>query len=174
MDGAYITSEKQASIMTTLKGFFTSCAEYFAGMEKPEHRFLIRGGLAFGPVIHGADISPACNPELGKTAEYKQNLLFGMPMIQANRCELLAPPFGLYLDESARAFAAEGSAPFSGVWQKWWDKELPDGFLNRLYEHFTWCEANWRRVEYKLERVREHSEMARQYFGNIENEKKGA
>lgn len=170
MDGAYITSETQASILATLRGFFTSCAVYFAGTEKPEHRFLVRGGLAFGPVIHGADIIPACNAELGHSQEYKRNLLFGIPMIQANRSEALAPPFGLYLDESARAFAGEGSVPFSGVWQQWWEKELPPGFLKRLNEHFAWCEAHWRRIEYKLERLKEHSEMARQYFGSMKLE----
>jgi hypothetical protein len=174
MDGAYITSEKQAPMLATLRGFFKLCAEYFAGTEKPGHRFLVRGGLAFGPVIHGADISAACNAELGNMQEYKQSLLFGIPMIQANSSEALAPPFGLYLDESARAFAGEGATPFSGVWQKWWDKELPEGFLKRLYEHFGWCEANWRRVEYKLERVKEHTEMAHQYFGSADGENKPA
>jgi hypothetical protein len=164
MDGAYITSEKRAPIMETLRGFFGLCAEYFEVTDKPEHRFLVRGGLAHGPVVHGSDIPSACNKDLSKNPEYSRNLLFGIPMIQANRSESLAPPFGLYLDESVRSFSEPGAQPFSGVWWKWWSA-IPKGFLDRLEEHFHWCEKNWRRIEYKEDRLKEHFDMARQYFG---------
>lgn len=167
MDGAYITAEKKKAITGVLTNIFMRCAEYFAATEEPEHRFLMRGGLAYGPVIHGGDITKPCNDQLGGSGSYKDNLLFGIPMIQSNRAEGFAPPFGIYLDESSRAFANTGSSPLSGVWFKWWNAAapLPQGFTERLREHLKWCKENWRRIEYREDRLKEHPDMAIQYFG---------
>jgi len=170
MDGAYIVCEEFGPIKNMLDGTFTLCANYFSSTDRPEHRFMIRASLSFGPVIDGADISAPCNAELAKTEFYKQSLLFGMPVIQAFKSDNFAPPFGIYLHESTRAFSGENSSPLSGVWLKWWrNEEFPSSFVERLYEHFAWCESNWLRIEYKLDRIKAHAEMAHQYFGTLDN-----
>ena len=164
LDGAYITAEKQKTIMDSLKAVFTECAKYFAAQATPEHRFLIRGGLAYGPVIHGSEINKHCNKELGEDPDYRKNLLFGMPMVQANRGEGNAPPFGMFIDESARAFGADGKT-FSGLWFKWWKDSPPVGFTKRLQEHFEWAEAHSHGIGYDEKSLKAHYKMARQYFG---------
>ena len=165
MDGAYVTSVAREPIESTLRGFFECCAEYFAATERDEHRFLVRGGLAYGPVIHGRDISSNCSRELAKDEPYKSSLLFGIPVVQANRCEALAPPFGVYVDESARSFAPSDSRTFSGLWWRWWTGDSPpDAFTARIRKHFDWCENNWRRIEYSQDRIKEHRDLARQYM----------
>jgi len=165
MDGAYITCEERPPIIETLRDIYVQCAEYIASTAKPGHRFLMRGGLAFGPVIHGSDITSTSSYELGKNPDYTRSLLFGMPMIQANRAEGFAPPFGLYLAESVRNHTSGRDFPLSGVWWKWWKHALPAGFTERLREHFNWCLSNWRSLEYQEDRVKEHYDLARQYFG---------
>lgn len=166
MDGAYITSEKKDPMVKTLTGFLMLCAQYFASEPKAEHRFMVRGGLAYGPVIHGCDITTSHNQELGNAEDYRKNLLFGIPMIQANRGEGQAPPFGIFLDESVRSFSGHGAKVFSGVWWKWWNgtNRLPDGFTDRLQEHFKWSTEHCHRIEYPEDRLKLHSKLAKQYF----------
>ena len=151
-------------MLEALNQIFRTCAEYFASRDKYEHRFLIRGGLAFGPVIHGADITTECNPDLASNEAYRDNLLLGMPMVQSNRAETSAPPFGIFIDESARAFSPSGSKPFSGLFYKWWNNDLPAGFSERLKEHFQWAASNSFSIAYPAAKAKEHEEMARQYF----------
>jgi hypothetical protein len=169
LDGAYITSEKKSAMTDALSIIFRTCAEYFASQAKYEHRFLIRGGLAFGPVIHGSEITTQCNPELGDNERYRSNLLLGMPMVQSNRAESSAPPFGLFVDESARAFSASGSKSFSGLFYKWWKRDLPEGFLPRLTQHLQWAAANSFSIGYPKEKAKEHEEMAQQYFNGAQS-----
>ena len=50
-----------------------------------EHRFLVRGAIAKGKIQHGESVPKEACPYMGTEKEYKKQLLFGMPMIQA--CE---------------------------------------------------------------------------------------
>ncbi len=170
LDGAYITAEKRAPMLEALNSIFRTCAEYFASQEDYERRFLIRGGLAFGPVIHGADISKDCNRDLGENKQYRDNLLLGMPMVQSNRAEGSAPPFGIFIDESARAFSASNTKPLSGLFYKWWNNDLPTGFAARLEEHFRWASSNSFSIGYPVAKAKEHEEMARQYFNGAQSD----
>ena len=62
----------------------------------------MKGALAKGTLQHGSQISSEVSPVMASRVGYKQHLLFGMPMIQAFNAEKNAPPFGIYIHESAR------------------------------------------------------------------------
>lgn len=70
--------------------------------ETNNHRFIVRGALAKGTIQHGRKISSEVSPDMAPRSGYKQHLLFGIPMIQAFNAEKQAPPFGIYIHESAR------------------------------------------------------------------------
>jgi hypothetical protein len=169
MDGLYVASSNQLLMFEFLRSVFVDVAQSFVEAEQHWYRFVIRGALAFGPVVHGAAVPPAASHAL-KTAvggPYKNAILLGMPMVQAHLFEKNAPPFGLFVHESARAFAPEGATPLHHVWWKWGNptnektwKAVP----STLTAYFQWCCDNADFILYNRERIKVHDELARQYF----------
>lgn len=165
MDGAYITSTAQKEILKMLKGVFTDCAQYFLDTAEPRHRFLVRAGLAFGPVVHGGTINEKVCITIANDSSYSASLLFGIPIVQAYRSEGSAPPFGLSLDESARAFAPPRTKPLKGLWYEWWKNGGPPiGFKEALLGHLDWCKSHHLGIEYPIDRLNIHRQMVEQYF----------
>ena len=112
MDGLYALSQSQQDMLRFLEGVFTCCAEDFIHTSEPEHRFVIRAALAYGPMMRGENLPAAAsqpqgdapNP-LGASIAYREQILIGLPMVQAHSSEGKAPPFGVYVHESARSFS---------------------------------------------------------------------
>jgi hypothetical protein len=166
MDGFYVAAKAQQDMLNFLSGVFSRAAEEFNAAIKKHHRFLIRGGLAFGPVIHGGSVTD-CAPELKEAAEYSKQLLLGLPMVQAHLSERDAPPFGVYVHESARSFAPEGSECIHWIWWRWGTPETKqtwDKLKGKLDAHFTWCEERAEAIGYSEERIKVHKKMVAQYF----------
>jgi hypothetical protein len=117
MDGLYIASSNQAAILDFLRSVFSAIAETFINETENMHRFIVRGALAFGPVIHGANVKSSAAKVFGTPAggNYKDAILLGMPMVQSHLAEKDAPPFGIFVHESARAFAPAGAVPLHHV-----------------------------------------------------------
>jgi hypothetical protein len=132
------------------------------------HRFCIRGGLAFGPVIHGRDCGP-CAVELQNNPAHRDKILLGMPMVQAHLAERGAPPFGVFVHESARVFALVGIDPLRWVWWKWGIGNASaqatwTTLKGQLPDYLDWCEKRSQTIEYLTERIRAHKNMVTQYF----------
>jgi hypothetical protein len=175
MDGLYACAPSQAALFAFMASVFEQCADEFAS-KKPEdslHRFIIRAAIAFGPVIHGASVPDAAFKPAGEKANpvaanptYKNAILMGLPMVQAHECERLAPPFGVYVHESARAFAPQGENPLHQVWWRW--ASPADGtwkrVLNALREHYEYFSKRSRSLQYDADRMKVHREMAEEYF----------
>lgn len=174
MDGLYVATADQAAMLNFLKNIFIECAKEFNSIpaNQPHHRFIIRGALAYGPVVHGSSVpdnvftpNRGVNP-FGQLPNYKNAIMLGMPMVQAHTSETNAPPFGLYIHESARTFAPPGQEPIHHVWWKWAAKSDPTwkALKTTIISHFKWCQKNSFALEYKPERITVHLQMSEQYM----------
>lgn len=101
MDGVHVVVESLDDMRDAIDKIMTCLAEVFLA-ETNNHRFIVKGALATGTIQHGSKISSEVSPDMAPRIGYKQHLLFGMPMIQAFNAEKQAPPFGIYIHESAR------------------------------------------------------------------------
>lgn len=166
MDGFYVAAKRQADMLGFLRTVYRQVADEFISATKPHHRFMIRGGLAFGPVIHG-DTVGGCSPELKEKSNYANQILLGLPMVQAHLSERDAPPFGVFVHESARSFAPEGSDSLHWIWWCWENPESKNTWVQlgaKLKEHFNWCKERAQAIGYSEERIEVHKKMVAQYF----------
>jgi hypothetical protein len=166
MDGFYASASDKNRMLTFLRNIFRSVAEEFNTTTESHHRFMIRGGLAFGPVIHGHDVGP-CAAELQNNSSYRDSVLLGMPMVQAHLSERDAPPFGVFVHESARVFAEDGTSPLHWIWWKWKREEESETWNTlklQLIAHLDWCKARAQAILYSQDRIEAHKKMVEQYF----------
>lgn len=47
------------------------------------HKYIIKGALAYGPIVHGKDVPESCNELVAYNKEYISSILLGLPMIEA-------------------------------------------------------------------------------------------
>jgi hypothetical protein len=166
MDGFYAAAANRKQMLDFLLSVYKSVAEEFNAPVKPHHRFMIRGGLAFGPVIHGEGVGK-CAPELGNNPGYSKSILLGLPMVQAHLSEREAPPFGVFVHESARTFAPEKTEPLHWIWWPWKNNESAatwNALREQLNAHFKWCKERAQAIGYSLDRIETHEKMVEQYF----------
>lgn len=166
MDGIYITSPSKNEIMNCVCKIFSSCIYDFLMEKEERYCYLIKGSLAYGPIYHGKDISEECNHIFKNNKEYKNSLLLGLPMIQAFMGEKFAPPFGIYIDESARMFAPENQTPFSCKWYRWDinQKISSQEIIERMSNYFLYVCKHSIQLNYPLEDLKRHVSMFNDYF----------
>jgi hypothetical protein len=177
MDGIYVTCPDQDVILEFLSRTYHDCAEEFikTPQKKFEHKFLIRGALAYGPIIHGSTLPAGIFQQpngplhaIASNAKYLSALLIGIPMVQSHEYERQAPPFGIFVHESARSFSPPLPAkPIHFRWWKWgyrfnsayWPK-----MKKELANYFSHCMNSRFSIDYEKEKIEMHSEKANQYF----------
>lgn len=160
MDGAYITTESEIVMEKFIKQLFYSLSNTLIGEDNDYHRFLIKGALAYGPVIHGHDIPNTCTNCFSDNRKYVDSILLGIPMIQACKGEKSAPPFGIYCDESARI----ASKTFAHRWHKWFAKNHAAKVARAVQSYFDYSKEHYYELDYPKEKILEHEEKAKQYF----------
>lgn len=168
MDGVYATAGEGATMEGFLRSVFKSAAEEFVGKEKPWFRFVVRGSVAKGQVYHGADLKPDASWRLRDSPFYRDHILLGVPMVDAYLGETEAPPFGLYVHESALHFTSESSFPFD-VWWRWYgssDNQLVDKLREALGAYYDWCTRESKAIGYPPGRIRLHRGQAMLYLSN--------
>jgi hypothetical protein len=120
-DGTYVISQKKSELITVLQHTMALLAARFIATHQQQDRCLMRGGIAYGPVYMGEGLSSGIKlKKLREHSEFLRHVIFGPPIIQAFRSEHLAPPYGIAIDESARAFAADNERPFQMTHWLWW------------------------------------------------------
>lgn len=167
MDGLYAATPTQDGILKFLEGVFSSLATEFIAEKHALHRFLLRGGLAYGPVIHGAGIGAEASDTLAANVQYRDAILLGMPMVQAHQIESLAPPFGIAVHESARAFSPEGTEPLHVAWLRWSNspKNAPWATAEKaILAHLDYFEKRSGPLSYPKDRIAAHRQMVQEYF----------
>jgi len=177
-DGVFIVSKHKAEIIAMVQEVMALMASVFVAKSAPQDRFLMRGGLAFGPVYGADELTPGVGSNRMKAKNgFLSNVIFGPPIIQAYKVEVLAPPFGIAVHESARSFSEPGEAPFRLTHWFWWQhhKEVAPslsashGNLKEvlsidLKEHFKWMKATLLLHGIPAEKVTDWSTRCDQYF----------
>lgn len=167
MDGVFATTTSQAALFQFIPGVFERLAATFVHTPDHKHRFLSKAAIAYGPTIAGSAIPAAASQVLAASPDYRDSILLGMPMVQAFRGERLAPPFGVFVDESARAFAPTGLAPIPHAWWRWYQPGQDAQHLrDELDAYFQWCSGRSASLLYARERLDEHRDLAAQYFAD--------
>jgi hypothetical protein len=176
LDGVYAVTTQFHDLMAFLGCVFVRNALGFILDGNPLHRNMIRAGVAYGPVYqgHGGWEGSARL----RDSEYGQRILFGIALAQAYEAERRsAPPFGIAIDESARAFAAPDARVLAGLYWRWWvmrsgeagakDRTVARALQLSLEEHYDWLEAHPHELSYPADRSREHRQRLQEYFDDI-------
>jgi len=165
MDGIYACATERATIEAFLSFVFRSVAKEFVQCVRLDFRFMVRAAVAHGAVYHGANLSKKASWTLGQHPEYRQQILLGMPMVHAHLGEPEAPPFGVYVDESAVGFAS-GPYPFD-VWWRWYseaDADLVASLRTELSSYYDNCTQEAAASGYDVSRIRIHRGQASLYL----------
>lgn len=163
MDGAYVVSEKWSVLNDFISDFYMCLGRLMVATSEIDECFLIRGGVAFGPVIIGKDISAEVSAELSNDDSYRQRLICGFPLILSYECEGKAPPFGVYIDTSVRIAESGG---VSGIWLHGWSKDsvLTKALPKKIGEYFSAAKLKNEELLYDREKLVRHEMLAQQYW----------
>jgi hypothetical protein len=152
-DGIFIVSTKKREFISLLGHAMIMLSANFIAVPRPHDRFLLRGGIAYGPVYFGEMLNGGLRPKKFRDgASFMNSLMFGPALIQAYRSENSAPPYGIAVHESARAFHPPDEQPFRMTHWMWWAPneevdypqrippltELKDCLSEDLVKHFQW------------------------------------
>ena len=151
-DGVFIVANSKQSIISMLGRIFILLAANFIATPRPHDRFLLRGGVAYGPVYFGDQIRGGVSPKSFRDKmTILDSVMFGPAIIQAYKVEALAPPYGVAVHESARSFCPENCSPFLLTHWPWWAPNEQVGYPDsaplttmkdclavELDDHFKW------------------------------------
>lgn len=167
MDGAFLVTEDWPVLKDVLSDIMFNLATLFC-KERDEHRFLARGGIAFGRLFHGSKLECDASYDLNKHPEIRNSIVIGLAVLSAYAAESKAPPFGFAIDDSAKMFAPPGKNPLSGNWWPWFDRRDPEDYIRELAHHlneyYQFLSRNANNLDYKPERQRVHKAMIEEYF----------
>lgn len=169
IDGIYACSASQKAVLNFLNRVNSALAITFILEPVSLHKFMIRSGLAYGPVITGKE-TLACAAELRENSKQVNQIFFGAPLTQAFQIEKKAAPFGVALHESVRSFAPNKEIPMSGTYWKWWKHPQENALALELFEslekYYTWCLAHTAMLAYDKADIERHIELAKEYFSD--------
>jgi hypothetical protein len=171
IDGLYVTSEDLNPLMFFMSEVLRSMAAEFLMLGNWE-RSMVRGAVSYGPVILGRESIDGS--EILQATRYCDSILLGMPLSQAYAAERLAPPFGVYVHESARAFAPANAQPMTTVFWRWWRtnkvaQELVLALPKEIESYFDWCRKHTAQIEYPVDRIEVHHRLATEYLRDLES-----
>jgi hypothetical protein len=113
IDGVYLVGEHKADFLAATRATMRDLALTFLH-RTPENRFLVRGGIAYGSILHGENIAEL-HSDLSTDQQYARCLALGISIGQAYGAEKNSPPFGYYVDMTARSAASFNDAPYTSA-----------------------------------------------------------
>jgi hypothetical protein len=123
-DGIFISSQNKKELCQIIRSTLMLLAGRFISKHDPQDRFLARCAIAFGPTFSGQRLADQLmGAQKRKPPATLQQVIFGSPVIQAYQAERHAPPYGVFVHESARAFAPNGERPFRSTLWRWWQPD---------------------------------------------------
>lgn len=163
-DGAYLVGGHR-EVLETVGAVLNETAILFMTEADGLQRYMIRGALAFGDVVHGHSAKKGLHRNQ-PTKEMVGRVLLGNPTAVAHRGEGMASPFGLYVDQSARRM----NRLMSPLYRWWLAPHFKTCVANKTFlvrkieDHIDWCLAHPIQTSYKRDRADEHRVLAREYF----------
>jgi hypothetical protein len=192
MDGVYVTSPTRADMQEVLKSAFCELAREFINKPSIKHMHMMRAGLAFGPTLHGTDTGEAfygtyhgytTTREMFKESDLddvRRHVVLSPAMILAYEAERSAPPFGIFVDDSAKSYPqlteGTGGGFRSSLYQWWTGDEAAREVAGKLYDQIEFylnkSETHSVGVQYAKERIEKHRILATEYFGGLLKDEK--
>jgi class 3 adenylate cyclase len=167
MDGVYGFVRERAVLETCLTDILAALGNVFVQERVSSSRFMVRAGVAFGPIVPGTALAEGALI-LKRNRAYLGGTAIGMAISHAYEAESCAPPFGVYIHESARAFAprTEGAYPYRVNLWRWFKDHDPLTWAMRrtLVHHFDWVGKNPAAAQYETEAYCRHRALAVEYF----------
>jgi len=188
MDGIYITSPTREDMQNVLKSAFCELAREFINKPGVKNMHMMRAGLAFGPTLHGADIKDEAfygtyrgyitTREMFENSsidDVRHHVLLSPAMVVAYEAERHAPPFGVYVDDSAKTYPQlvenSGGGFKSSLYQWWGGDEAARQIAAKLYEQIVFylntSETHSVGLQYPREIIERHRVLAKEYFGGL-------
>ena len=193
MDGMYVTSPSRDTLQSVIRRAYVELAKEFVDHADVNKHFLIRGAVAFGTTLHGADVPddafiPGSGTTKKKNAEKfgksklndtRSALLLSSVMGLAYQTESLAPPFGVYVHETAISAPQlvdphDNGFP-SHLWF-WWKGNsaattVAKKLAPKITEYFDQAEDRTRDINYPVDSIKRHRSSLPEYFGAMLNQK---
>ena len=172
-DGLYAVAEKyEALVAFAAETFERLSLDLSASGGKAEHLFLCKGAIAFGHVLEGVQVPAKSSKTLSENEAHRNSVLLGGCVSWAYRAEEHAPPFGIYLHESARQGSGKGGVPFTrDPFCRYWTELKPTpkpawvvGLAKSVTDYLNYCEAHKHELEYPTDRIKAHRELAQEFF----------
>lgn len=163
MDGVYIASPQKEALAKALKSILNNLSDIFIEEEHINHRFVIRGAIARGDIAHGCNITSEICDIVASAGDYKNTVMMGLPMIQAYTSEHLAPPFGIYIHESARVPNA-----LQGRFFAWCKSDKRLMLKQKINEYFDWCSTYFNYLEMDKIKIEHYRQMNKEHLTNIQ------
>ncbi len=129
-------------------------------------------------MIHGTDIPDDAIAEGADIRDTRDAILLSPAMVLAYHAEAHAPPFGIFVDDSAKTFPqltdADDTGFISNLYQWWRDDEEATAVALLLYEQIKFymdkAKVHSVGMGYPLERILQHETLATEYFGGLSRE----
>jgi len=182
IDGLFIHSPDRDELLGVVKRAIARLAMACISGGQPEHTFLIRGAMAFGPLVKGTLVNDECfrpdtyHGSAPQRPPLADRVIFGFAVSAAYRASHKAPPFGVLLDDSATksGIGAEGIAGDGPLWH-WWehsetecDLPLARELKSCVNAYFDWCSKRPLETGYEPHRLREHRELFEEYYLGVD------
>lgn len=190
MDGMYVTSESRNTLQSVVRNAFIELAKEFVGHEEVPKHFIARGVVAYGATLHGANVpDEAFIPGIRTAFEAKNREAFAKSSLKATRSALLlssamavahradskAPPFGIYVHDTALSIPQLIDPHDSGfpsrLWS-WWRgnaaaSAVAEKLAPALMQYFDEADQHSRDLDYSPEAITNHREAVQEYFGEF-------
>lgn len=189
IDGVYVTSPTRREMQEVLKLAFSELAIEFINRPRIKNMHMMRAGLAFGPTLHGADTDDEAFFGLDRGGylttrevfessdldDVRRHVLLSPAMVLAYSAERKAPPFGIFVDDSAKSYPQlvenAGGGFQSSLYQWWTGDEAAREIAGKLYEQIRFylskSETHSVGLQYSRERIERHTLLAEEYFGGL-------
>jgi hypothetical protein len=187
MDGVYVTCRTHETMVKILRIAFYELGMDFRQGLGTEQKYMVRAGLAFGPTLHGGDLDEKAfygllpngmrksrdDYEATQMPRIRGQILLSPAMVQAYNAERRAPPFGIFVDDTAKLLPqAFDTLGFPGNLHRWWrGDERAEALAVHLYDqiefYFEKAELDSVGMGYDLESINRHRVLAKEYFREV-------
>lgn len=165
MDGIYVVARTASDTQLFLGDVLARLADMFVCEATPAHRFVVRAGVARGKVVHGDAIPLGVSDTLDLNPRHRDSIILGQPVINAYVVEGSAPPFGVFVHESAGEWGQHTPAdPHVWAWydERW--KPLAVELRSVLDKYYDWCTTHPGEPPYDRAAIERHRKAAHDFL----------